>query len=75
MDKELFMGIMGELAEMPQKQVWEEVVPQLIKSLPDETLNTLQFLLWTECQERFVAVGDMPDQDTPIDKYENIRGE
>ena len=37
----------------------------------DDQVRKLEFLLWTECQERFVAIGDVE----MLSDYRSIRGE
>lgn len=70
-NKEQFMAMMSQIADIPHDRIIKQVIPQLLKQLPDELLNKLHFALYVECQERFVAIGDQE----PVDKYENIRGE
>lgn len=70
-DKNLFMSVMSQIADMPVEELWTDVIPHMVKHLDDNTLTKLHWVLHVECQERFVAVGDQE----PIDKYENIRGE
>ena len=71
MTREDFIVAFDAVSKMSREEFFKEAVPRMVKMLDDDYLQKLEFALWVECQERFVAVGDQE----PIDKYENIRGE
>lgn len=47
-----------------------EAVRRNLANLSDQQVKDLEWMLWVECQDRFVAIGDVE----MLDDYRNKRG-
>lgn len=78
MNKEDFLGIMGEIHGLDQETLVKVVVPQLLASMTDEVLGQLAFAIFVEQQDRYqrdaIADASTSGVESP-QRYEDIRGE
>lgn len=58
------------LSDTQVAQMAIDMVTRCLSRFTDDQVRQLEFLLWTECQERFVATGDMQ----MVNEYGEIRG-
>ncbi len=78
MNKEDFLGIMGEIHGLDQETLVKVVVPQLLASMTDEVLGQLAFAIFVEQQDRYQrdAIADASTSEVELpQRYEDIRGE
>lgn len=59
------------LSDAQVSQMAVDMVTRCLSRFTDDQVRQLEFLLWTECQERFVAIGDVE----MVNDYRAIRGE
>lgn len=78
MNKEDFLGFMGEIHGLDQETLVKVVVPQLLASMTDEVLGQLAFACYVEQRERYerdaIADASTSEVESP-QRYEDIRGE